>query len=380
MAVNGSDGQEFCNDTTDICSARDPEGHGTHTMTTAAGDCVNSAVLYGVDRGPVCGIAPGAHVIEYRVCLAQGCFSSDSVDAVEQAILDGVNVINFSISGGARSVHRPGRARVPRRVPRRDLRQRVGRQQRPGRRAPPTTAGRGSPPSGASTGPRSFTLDAAPDGRRRRDARQSARASRSRTASRPPTPVVLAQNIPGEDALCQSKLAAGSAADRQDRRCASAARTPASTRASTSSSGGAAGMILYNPIAEDTETDNHWLPAIHVDGPDTALLAFVNGHTNVKASVGAGHGDADARRRDGRVLVARPAGRLHQAGRHRSGRPGARGHDPAARRDDADQRPARQQLPGDRRHVDGEPARRRRLGARQGRRIPTGLRPRSSRR
>ena len=27
--------------------------------------------------------------------------------------------------------------------------------------------------------------------------------------------------------------------------------------------GGAAGMILYNPIKQDVETDNHWLPAIH---------------------------------------------------------------------------------------------------------------------
>ena len=47
------------------------------------------------------GSLPGARVIEYRVCLSQGCFSSDSVSAVQQAILDGVNVINFSISGGA---------------------------------------------------------------------------------------------------------------------------------------------------------------------------------------------------------------------------------------------------------------------------------------
>ncbi len=88
MAVIGSNGQEFCNDTTDVCSPRDSEGHGTHTTTTAAGDKVSSAILYGVERGPVSGIAPGAHVIMYRVCLAQGCFSSDSVSAVNQAITD----------------------------------------------------------------------------------------------------------------------------------------------------------------------------------------------------------------------------------------------------------------------------------------------------
>ena len=101
MAAVGADANEFCNNTTHQCSARDSEGHGTHTTTTAAGDCVNSAILYGVERGPVCGIAPGARVIMYRVCLEAGCFSSDSVSAVQQAIIDGVNVINFSISGGA---------------------------------------------------------------------------------------------------------------------------------------------------------------------------------------------------------------------------------------------------------------------------------------
>src|SRR6201989_3730681 len=36
----------------------------------------------------------------FRVCAASGCFPSDSVSAVQQAITDGVNVINFSISGG----------------------------------------------------------------------------------------------------------------------------------------------------------------------------------------------------------------------------------------------------------------------------------------
>jgi Subtilase family len=101
MAAHGSDGQEFCNDTTGECSARDSEGHGTHTATTAGGDCVASAILYAVERGPVCGIAPGAHIEMFRVCLSAGCFSSDSVSAVQQAITDGVNVINFSISGGA---------------------------------------------------------------------------------------------------------------------------------------------------------------------------------------------------------------------------------------------------------------------------------------
>ena len=46
-------------------------------------------------------MAPGARIIAYRVCLDRGCYSSDSVSAIEQAVIDGVDVINFSISGGA---------------------------------------------------------------------------------------------------------------------------------------------------------------------------------------------------------------------------------------------------------------------------------------
>ena len=51
--------------------------------------------------------------------------------------------------------------------------------------------------------------------------------------------------------------------------------------------GGAAGMILYNPTLADVETDNHWLPTVHLaDG--TAFLAFMAAHPGVTASFTAG--------------------------------------------------------------------------------------------
>ena len=81
-------------------SSRDSNGHGTHTSSTAAGDQVASAPIFGIERGPISGIAPGAQVLGYKVCGLQGCFSSDSAAAVAQAIKDGAKVINFSISGG----------------------------------------------------------------------------------------------------------------------------------------------------------------------------------------------------------------------------------------------------------------------------------------
>ncbi len=208
MANTGSNGQEFCNNTTHLCSARDSEGHGTHTSSTAAGDCVTSAVLYGVERGPVCGIAPGAHVIMYRVCLASGCYSSDSVAAVQQAIADGVNVINFSISGGAQPYSDPVELAFL------DATNAgISVNAAAGNSGPGAgTADHGGPwvtTVGAVTGPRAFqsTLHLTADGGASFDVTGVTITNGIST----PTPVVLAQSITGEDALCQSTLAAGTA-------------------------------------------------------------------------------------------------------------------------------------------------------------------------
>ncbi|GAA3213258.1 S8 family serine peptidase [Dactylosporangium siamense] len=83
-----------------VTDARDVEGHGTHTASTAAGDIVASASVLGIDRGPVAGIAPGAWISAYKVCGFEGCFTSDSAQAIGQAVRDGVQVINFSVGGG----------------------------------------------------------------------------------------------------------------------------------------------------------------------------------------------------------------------------------------------------------------------------------------
>src|SRR5215831_10112922 len=84
----------------EFTTARDDNGHGSHTSSTAAGDRGVAASIFGVPRGTISGIAPRAQVMMYKVCGVQGCFSSDSAAAVQKAIQDGVNVINFSIGGG----------------------------------------------------------------------------------------------------------------------------------------------------------------------------------------------------------------------------------------------------------------------------------------
>ena len=72
-------------------SARDDDGHGTHTASTAAGNASVAASMYGVDLGEVSGIAPRAQIIAYKGLGALGGFTSDLASAIEQAVLDGVD-------------------------------------------------------------------------------------------------------------------------------------------------------------------------------------------------------------------------------------------------------------------------------------------------
>lgn len=94
-------------------SALDTDGHGTHTATTAGGNFGVPASVGGVDFGTVSGIAPRARVAIYKVCWDavdpddSGCFSSDSAAAIDQAVVDGVDAINFSIGGASNNFGGP---------------------------------------------------------------------------------------------------------------------------------------------------------------------------------------------------------------------------------------------------------------------------------
>lgn len=105
----------------EFISPRDADGHGSHTTSTAGGNANTVAVLQGQQAGIVSGIAPRARVAMYKVCWNSdyttpegedeaGCFPSDSMAAIDQAVVDGVDVINFSIGGSLTDLTQPAAA------------------------------------------------------------------------------------------------------------------------------------------------------------------------------------------------------------------------------------------------------------------------------
>jgi subtilisin family serine protease len=259
----------------DFSSARDSSGHGTHTASTAAGNGNVPASIFGIDRKQVSGIAPRAHVIAYKVCGLDTCWASDAIAAVQQAVLDGVDVINFSIGGGVtldplelafRDAYGAGifvAASAGNEGPDANT---------VNHRGPWVTS------VAASTENRTFettlTLVGA-DG-----TRLKLTGSSITPGIGVPTPVV----VPDTDPTCEQNTPAdltgkivvckrGGNSGRQEKSFNVAQR-------------GAAGMVLYNPIPnEDVESDNHAVPSVHLmKAAADMLLPFLAAHAPVTAT------------------------------------------------------------------------------------------------
>ena len=93
-------------------SPRDGDSHGSHTGSTAVGNADVDATVSGTDFGSIAGVAPAAKIAAYKVCWSgpdpdpdiqtdDGCATLDIVAAIDQAVADGVDVINYSIGGGS---------------------------------------------------------------------------------------------------------------------------------------------------------------------------------------------------------------------------------------------------------------------------------------
>ncbi|MEW6989116.1 S8 family serine peptidase [Colwelliaceae bacterium 6441] len=103
-------------------NGEDYNGHGSHTASTSGGNILNDVPLLdletdqeegdGIDNTgfkfpQVSGVAPHANIVAYQICQPgdtgdtySGCPGAAIIAALEDAVADGVDVINFSISGG----------------------------------------------------------------------------------------------------------------------------------------------------------------------------------------------------------------------------------------------------------------------------------------
>jgi subtilisin family serine protease len=269
-------------------SARDNNGHGSHTATTAAGNGNVAAEFQGVPLGVVSGVAPRAHLAAYKVCFTRAvtgvgsCYTSDSAAAVEQAILDGVDVINFSIGGGSAPYSDPVSLAF----------------------LDAYAAGVFVAASAGNAGPSANTVDHREPWTTTVAATTTDKAyygSASLAGSggaslevtgvsafdglTPAAPIVLSSAAPYANDLCLSPAAPGSLAGK-----IVACKRGTNARVEKSANvaaGGAVGMILYNTA--DTlslNADIHAVPTVHINGTQgAALVAFVTGQAAPQASL-----------------------------------------------------------------------------------------------
>jgi subtilisin family serine protease len=86
----------------ELRSPSDADGHGTHVATIVAGNPVDASLL-GTRVARISGIAPRARLAIYKACwLRPGetratCATSDLARAIDDAVADGVDIINYSV-------------------------------------------------------------------------------------------------------------------------------------------------------------------------------------------------------------------------------------------------------------------------------------------
>ena len=258
-------------------TARDAEGHGSHTSGTSAGGVVEGVQTIGPEIARIQGVAPGAKIVEYKALGPGGGYTSDLVGAIEQAVVDQVDAINYSISGGT-TVGDPVELAFLGAYDAGVFVAASAGNDGPGA----ATANHVSPwltTVAASTQTREFsstiTLTAAGGDVFTTDGASIVAGVHD------PLPVVHAGDAPYSDPLCQEPAPAGTF-DGKIVVCVRGENARV-LKGYNVKAGGAAGMILVNPTLADVATDNHFLPAVHVaDGTD--LEAFLDAHADVTGS------------------------------------------------------------------------------------------------
>lgn len=94
----------------DVLSPLDSDGHGSRAAGVAAGRSGVEVEIEGVDLGVISGVAPSAKIASYKACFVGAdptvttddvCVGSDLLAALDRAVADGVDVVGYSVGGGA---------------------------------------------------------------------------------------------------------------------------------------------------------------------------------------------------------------------------------------------------------------------------------------
>lgn len=260
----------------DYLSARDADGHGTHTASTAGGNAGVEASIFDVDRGHVSGIAPRARIAMYKACWADaGCANSDLTKAIDEAVADGVDVINYSIGSDSIGFGSDSVAFLFAETAGVHVATSAGN-------AGPGAGTVGSPAwvpwvttVGASTQNRTFqgtaTLD---DG--------SAYNGASITAG--VGPETLVDSVDAGDELCNPGALDPGVVSGNIVLCKRGAIARVAKSQAVQLAGGV-GMILYN--ASDTESevaDNHYVPTVHISNTDGLAIKTYIGTAGAHAT------------------------------------------------------------------------------------------------
>lgn len=282
--------EEFIGSET-YATARDYDGHGTHTASTAIGNPEVEASIFDREFGEISGIAPDAHVVAYSACGNLGCFGGDLAAAIDRAVADGVDVINYSIGSSTPGLTGPDDIAF---LFAADAGVFVATS---AGNTGPGTSSIGSPASapwvttvGASLQKKTYVAEALAGGSE--EIRVRGASITSETDGH--LSFVDAANHGNE--LCDPEIAFSGDIAGKVVLCLRGGPARVEKSRAVFEAGGA-GMVLYNPDdVQDLLTDNHWVPSVHTNFTDGSALKQYIADNGATATVEITDGQEEPRR------------------------------------------------------------------------------------